>query len=101
MGFEAVIETRIDSELKDRAAAVLEELGLTVSDAVRLLLTHVADEGSFPLHPAIDAGHDAWFRAQVQEALDDPTPGLPESDVERYFARRREAALRKAGSTSP
>jgi DNA-damage-inducible protein J len=43
------------------------------------------------------AVHDAWFRAKVQEALDDPRPAIPYEDVEAHFAKRRAAALRKAG----
>jgi len=41
------------------------------------------------------AKHDAWFRAKVQEALDDPRPAIPHEQVEAYFAERRAAALRK------
>ncbi len=43
---------------------------------------------------ATDAAHDAWFRAKVQEALDDPRPGIPHQEVEAGFAKRRAAALR-------
>ena len=39
--------------------------------------------------------HDAWFRAKVQEALDDPRPAIPHKQVEAHFAKRRTAALRK------
>ena len=41
------------------------------------------------------AKHDAWFRAKVQEALEDPRPAIPHKQVEAYFAERRAAALRK------
>ncbi|MGC2620906.1 MAG: hypothetical protein WA414_17825 [Acidobacteriaceae bacterium] len=27
--------------------------------------------------------HDAWFKAEVQKALDDPRPGIPHEDVMR------------------
>jgi len=37
------------------------------------------------------------FRAKVQEALEDPRPAIPYEDVEAHFAKRRAAALRKAG----
>jgi len=43
------------------------------------------------------AAHDAWFRAKVQEALDDPRPAVPHDQVEAHFAERRAAALRRAG----
>ena len=42
-------------------------------------------------HPLGD-GHDAWFRAKVQEALDDPRPAIPHEQVEVHFAKRRAAA---------
>ena len=32
--------------------------------------------------PSADA-YDAWFRAKVQEALDDPRPGIPHEVVMR------------------
>ncbi|WP_421023370.1 type II toxin-antitoxin system RelB/DinJ family antitoxin [Paraburkholderia sp. A1RO-5L] len=76
MGASALVQVRIDPALKERASAVLENMGLTVSDAVRILLTRVANEGAFPLGFALDpATHDAGFRAKAREALEDPRPG--------------------------
>ncbi len=93
----ALVQTRIDPALKERAAAVLEDMGLTVSDAVRILLTRVANEGALPFTLTTDpAAHDAWFRAKVQQALDDPRPAVPHDDVESHFAKRRAAAVRRA-----
>lgn len=96
MPANALVQTRIDSGVKERAAAVLEGLGITVSDAVRILLTRTANEGVLPFALANNAAeHDAWFRARVQEALDDPRPGIPYEKVEAHFAQRKSAALRK------
>ena len=98
MAASALVQTRIDPALKERAAAVLDKMGLTVSDAVRILLTRIANEGALPFAFATDpAVHDAWFRAKVQEALDDPRSAIPHEDVEAHFAKRRAATLRKAG----
>ncbi|MBE0581402.1 type II toxin-antitoxin system RelB/DinJ family antitoxin [Devosia sp.] len=97
MAANALIQTRIDSDIKDRATAVLDTMGLTVSDAVRILLTRVANEGALPAGLTTDpAAYDKWFRAKVQEALDDPRPPVPHHEVERYFAQRRADAIRKA-----
>ena len=53
-------------------------VGLTLSDAVRILMTRVAAEGGLPAGLAADPeAHDAWFRAKAREALDDPRPALP------------------------
>ncbi len=86
----SLVQARIDPEIRDRAAVVLERCGLTVSDAVRILLTRVANEGALPPGLVTDpAAHDTWFRAKVQEALNNPAPPIPHEQVEAHFARRR------------
>jgi DNA-damage-inducible protein J len=98
MAANALVQTRIDPAVKERAAAVLENLGLTVSDAVRILLTRTANEGALPFALVGDpAAHDAWFRAKVQEALDDPRPNISQEEIEAHFAKRRATALRGTG----
>lgn len=47
-----------------------------------------------------DPGHDAWVRIQIQQALDDPRPGIPEDEVEAYFAQRRAASMLRAAGTA-
>ena len=42
------VRARIDEKLKEDAAAVLAEMGLTVSDVVRIVLTRVAKEKALP-----------------------------------------------------
>lgn len=97
MAANALVQTRVDAEVKERASAVLESMGLTVSDAVRILLTRTANEGALPLElVSTSAAYDAWFRAKVMQALDDPRPDVEDAEAEAHFARRRAAALRKA-----
>jgi len=97
MAGSALVQTRIDPALKKRATAVLDDIGLTVSDAVRILLTRVAKEGALPFPLAADAAaYDGWFRAKVREALDDNRPPVGDDEVQTHFAGRRVAALRKA-----
>ncbi len=43
-----VVRARIDEHTKEEAAAVLGAMGLTVSDAFRLLLIKVAQEKTLP-----------------------------------------------------
>jgi DNA-damage-inducible protein J len=42
------VRARIDSDTKDRAAEALEAMGLSVSDAIRLLMVRVANERRLP-----------------------------------------------------
>ena len=53
MAANALVQTRIDGKVKDEAAAVLSAMGLTVSDAVRLMLTRVAHDKALPFEPLI------------------------------------------------
>jgi len=50
---DRVVQTRINGRVKDEAAAVLAAIGLTVSDAVRLMLTRVAREKALPFDPLV------------------------------------------------
>jgi len=45
---DATVQARIDSKIKEEATAVLAEIGLTPSDAFRLLMTRIAKEHSLP-----------------------------------------------------
>lgn len=97
MPSNALVQARIDTAIRDRATTVLGNMGLTVSDAVRMLLTRVAKEGALPVGLAVDAAtHDAWFRDKVREALADTRPAVPHDTVEARFARRRAAAKANA-----
>ncbi|ASV33876.1 type II toxin-antitoxin system RelB/DinJ family antitoxin [Candidatus Hamiltonella defensa] len=48
-----LVQTRIDAAIKEEAAAVLGAIGLTVSDAVRLMLTRTAREKALPFEPLV------------------------------------------------
>jgi DNA-damage-inducible protein J len=51
MSENSVVRARIDARTKREAAAALKEIGLTVSDAFRLLLVRVAAEKALPFEP--------------------------------------------------
>ena len=48
MSADSVVRARIDSDTKARATEALSGMGLTVSDAIRLMLLRVADEKRLP-----------------------------------------------------
>ena len=75
-----LVQARIDREIKEEAATVLAGMGLTVSDAVRLLLTRVAREKALPFAPLVP---NAETIAAMKEAR---TGNLPRfDDVESLF----------------
>lgn len=78
----SMLHVRVDDHLKTQATNALSGFGLTLSDAVRILLTRVAAEGGLPAGLTTDPNaYDVWFRAKVQEALVDPRPTTPHDQV--------------------
>ncbi len=53
MAQNAVVRARINEEIKKEASVVLASMGLTVSDAFRMMLTRVAQEKALPFEPLI------------------------------------------------
>lgn len=45
---DTYVRARIDADTKERAAIALESMGLSISDAIRLLMLRVADEHKLP-----------------------------------------------------
>lgn len=53
---ETYVRARIDANTKARATAALEAMGLSVSDAIRLLMLRVADEQRLPFDVKVPNG---------------------------------------------
>jgi len=64
MASDAVVRARIDGRVKERAARVLADMGLSVSDAIRLLLVRVAAEQALPFEIKVP---NAETRAAIAE----------------------------------
>lgn len=45
---DTYVRARIDAETKERAAIALEAMGLSISDAIRLLMRRIAEEHRLP-----------------------------------------------------
>ena len=53
MSANAVVRARVNESIKQEASIVLEAMGLTVSDAFRIMLTRVAHEKALPFEPLV------------------------------------------------
>jgi len=92
-----MLHIRVDEQLKTEAAETLAGFGLTVSDAVRILLTRITKEGGLPVGlTASPEAHDAWFRDKVKEAMADTRPAVPHTqvmdEVQALIDRKRRGA---------
>ena len=52
MSQDAVVRARVNGEIKERAAAVLASMGLTISDMMRMTLIKVAQDKALPFDPS-------------------------------------------------
>ena len=59
-----IVRARIDSDTKASASAALAAMGLSVSDAIRMLLRRVADEKRLPFDVTVP---NAESRAAIAE----------------------------------
>jgi DNA-damage-inducible protein J len=53
MTANSVVRARINENIKEEASVVLAAMGLTVSDAFRIMLTRVAHDKALPFEPLI------------------------------------------------
>jgi DNA-damage-inducible protein J len=67
MTADSIVRSRIDTATKERAAAALAAMGLTISDAIRLLLMRVADEKRLPFEVKVP---NAKSRLAMQELVE-------------------------------
>jgi DNA-damage-inducible protein J len=48
-----IVRAGIDGQVKEEAAAVLASIGLTVSDAFRLMMIRIAKDKALPFEPLV------------------------------------------------
>jgi DNA-damage-inducible protein J len=65
-----VVRARIDEHVKEEAVVVLASIGLTVSDAFRLMMMRIAKDKALPFEPLIP-------NAETIEAMRETREGLP------------------------
>lgn len=91
---EAAFTVELDPELQDAFLAEAEALDLPAAQIVRDLVH------DFVRQRREARGHDAWFRAEVEQALheaDDPTVRrIPHETVRSSWHRKREELIERA-----
>jgi DNA-damage-inducible protein J len=80
-----VVRARIDEQTKEEAAAVLATIGLTVSDAFRLMMVRIAKDKALPFEPLVPNAEtiEAMEAARRGELID---AGAPDQLIESLNA---------------
>jgi DNA-damage-inducible protein J len=64
---DTVVRARIDTATKERAAAALATMGLSISDAIRLLMLRIADEQRLPFEVKVPNQHTRRAMAELEQ----------------------------------
>lgn len=51
MATDSVVRARVDERVKKEASLVLESIGLSMTDAINMMLIRIAEEGRLPFEP--------------------------------------------------
>ena len=89
MGHSTMLHVRVDGEIKTQASKALAAVGLSVSDAVRILLKRVVNDQAFPLELKVP-------NAQTREAMEEARAIAKAGTARFYSADTRIADLEKA-----
>ena len=63
----SMVHVRVDDDIKERATAALEAMGMSVSDAVRLFLRRVVTDQAFPLELKVPNAETRSAMAEAEE----------------------------------
>ena len=86
----SMVHVRMDSEMKRKATAALAAMGLTASEAVRLLFHRIAVDQAFPLELKVPNAQTRRAMAEVDEMVKTRTARFASAD--EMFAELEEAS---------
>jgi DNA-damage-inducible protein J len=67
MPADTVVRARIDPVTKERASAALQAMGLSISDAIRLLMLRIADEQRLPFQVKVPNAATRRAMAELEQ----------------------------------
>jgi len=81
-GADAVVRARIDRATKEEATRLFQQMGITVSDAIRMMLVQALAERALPFEARapnpemVTVLHDSWDGVVTRfTSVDDPFAG--------------------------
>ena len=87
----SMLHVRMDAEMKQQATAALAAMGLTASEAVRLLFHRIAVDQAFPLELKVPNAQTRSAMAEVDEMVKSRTARFAGAD--EMFAELEEAGV--------
>ncbi len=76
MSADTYVRARIDTRTKERAADALDAMGLSISDAIRLLMLRIADERRLPFEVKVPNATTRKSIAELESGKGKPFLGV-------------------------
>jgi DNA-damage-inducible protein J len=100
MASEGIVRVRIDKTVREQASQALADMGLSISDAVRMLLVRIASEKAMPFEirsPRRTINTVEELRDALREGLDSGSAGI--WNAEEFLKKARLRAKKKTRAT--
>ena len=81
MSATAMLHVRLDENLKEQATAALEAMGLSASDAVRLLFHRIVADQAFPLELKVPNAETRRAMAEAEAIMKSGKLRFPSADA--------------------
>ncbi|MBB1582486.1 type II toxin-antitoxin system RelB/DinJ family antitoxin [Serratia sp. OS31] len=88
---DSIVQARIDTNLKQRAEAVFKEMGMTVSEGIRMFLGRIVKEGTMP--EELLNGSSANREQPCYQAYNDILSQLEYPETQRNYSQYKSEKL--------
>lgn len=90
---DSIVQARIDTNLKERAEAVFKEMGMTVSEGIRMFLKRIVKEGGMP--EELLNGSNASREQPCYQAYNDILSQLEYPETQRNYSQYKSEKMGK------
>ncbi|WP_269935666.1 type II toxin-antitoxin system RelB/DinJ family antitoxin [Serratia liquefaciens] len=88
---DSIVQARIDTNLKQRAEAVFKDMGMTVSEGIRMFLGRIVKEGAMP--EELLNGSSANREQPCYQAYNDILSQLEYPETQRNYSQYKSEKL--------
>ena len=68
---KSIIQTRVDSDLRQKAESILKAMGMSLNDGIRIFLQQVVNDRALPFRPSVGQEQTAdgsqWLDSEASE----------------------------------
>lgn len=67
----SIIQTRIDNKTREKAEAIFRQMGMSLSDGIRIFICQVINDRALPFQPSVSREFKPEVARAMQDALEE------------------------------